>query len=562
MGNVIVPNITRTPVENGSNWGSVAGTVEPPLAAARIFADNTLGSDITDGTYSISGRDSSGSDGNAYTTVTAAVTAMTAGETLYLREGPTSFSDIGINLSSKPVGSALSWYTVKSYPNEWAVIDGAHAQATAIFTVSNRTPNAWGYWKFENFEVTGGGQAGLGTGDGAFYFDSCSYVEWRYMYIHRNYGRYNNNSAGINLHNDSGAPNHIVIEFNHLFENGDPTTSTNDNSAQIIIMSDYKENPSLVDPDAARRSNRIRYNLLDNNGTIVAGIKDKNEQALADHTGAPLTGVVPEDVATHIHHNIVLSPTTYGMKLVTDYTNAYNNIIDFGTGTSLTRIGIANTAPADSNREMFHNVFYNNLTLNTKMQGIGWNHGTGSVDSYPGLDRHPYFYAYNNIIDNHEIKETNAAITNDGSYPGNIVIDYATLDIDHNYIYRVPDTEYVVSESAGGSIRTFTAPEYISAGHATAMWQQDYDAGNLLYSGLSGASKYITNGTHSLGSNPAHTVAGSGKGGAHPYLAGVTIPSYIGAVDPSDNAWVGGVMGLTDINNLKSGAGDPNWTEG
>ena len=38
MGNVIVSNITRTPVENGSNWSSVA--VAPPPAAGLLYSQN------------------------------------------------------------------------------------------------------------------------------------------------------------------------------------------------------------------------------------------------------------------------------------------------------------------------------------------------------------------------------------------------------------------------------------------------------------------------------------------------------------------------------------------
>jgi hypothetical protein len=48
MGNVKVPNITRTPVENGSNWGSVAGT--PPvtgLATPDLVFDGFESNDMS-----------------------------------------------------------------------------------------------------------------------------------------------------------------------------------------------------------------------------------------------------------------------------------------------------------------------------------------------------------------------------------------------------------------------------------------------------------------------------------------------------------------------------------
>ncbi len=49
------------------------------------------------------------------------------------------------------------------------------------------------------------------------------------------------------------------------------------------------------------------------------------------------------------------------------------------------------------------------------------------------------------------------------------------------------------------------------------------------------------------------TIANGGIGGAHPLLASVTIPSYIGAADPNDNSWVAGVLCLTDTETLKTG---------
>ena len=48
MGNVIVSNITRTPVENGSNWGSVAGTA-PTFVAQKLYTAQDMGAQGIDG---------------------------------------------------------------------------------------------------------------------------------------------------------------------------------------------------------------------------------------------------------------------------------------------------------------------------------------------------------------------------------------------------------------------------------------------------------------------------------------------------------------------------------
>ena len=60
-------------------WGNAS-------AATNYYVDGSLGSNCT-GNYSITNRSCSGSDGNAYTTVQAAVDATVAGDTVYIRAG-------------------------------------------------------------------------------------------------------------------------------------------------------------------------------------------------------------------------------------------------------------------------------------------------------------------------------------------------------------------------------------------------------------------------------------------------------------------------------------------
>lgn len=55
--------------------------------AANIYVDGTLGADCTSGNYSTSARTCTGSNGNAYNTIQAAVTAMSGGDDIYLRGG-------------------------------------------------------------------------------------------------------------------------------------------------------------------------------------------------------------------------------------------------------------------------------------------------------------------------------------------------------------------------------------------------------------------------------------------------------------------------------------------
>jgi hypothetical protein len=72
----------------------------------------------------------------------------------------------------------------------------------------------------------------------------------------------------------------------------------------------------------------------------------------------------------------------------------------------------------------------------------------------------------------------------------------------------------------------------------------------------------MTLGSHLI--EPSITIANGGIGDSHPYLSGVTIPSYIGAANPSDNSWVSGVV--NDISSVSWLASQeigsvPNWIE-
>jgi hypothetical protein len=56
---------------------------------------------------------------------------------------------------------------------------------------------------------------------------------------------------------------------------------------------------------------------------------------------------------------------------------------------------------------------------------------------------------------------------------------------------------------------------------------------------------YRTRGEHVL--EGAATIANGGRGGAHPYLPGVSIPAYVGATDPANDAWVQEVLDLANL---------------
>ena len=103
--------------------------------ADNIYVDQTLGGNITDGGYSIVNRNDSGSDGDAYTTIQAAINAVSVGDVIYMRGGTYNISTHGTSYASgyyiridPSTKSGTAWtagnfYTLNSYTEEWAIID-------------------------------------------------------------------------------------------------------------------------------------------------------------------------------------------------------------------------------------------------------------------------------------------------------------------------------------------------------------------------------------------------------------------------------------------------------
>ena len=169
--------------------------------AANVYVDSTLSSDITSGCYSIDSRNNNGSDGNAYRTVAAGVSALTPGDTLFLRGG--TYHETAISLNNKTEGSAGNKYTMKSYPGEWAIIDGQHAGSGDHQSIFHTTSDSdvIQYWVFENMEITGGGKPTsppiYGSG---IHLYNARHCEFRYLYVHDNYGLCARRKRCLHLH--------------------------------------------------------------------------------------------------------------------------------------------------------------------------------------------------------------------------------------------------------------------------------------------------------------------------------------------------------------------------
>jgi len=479
-----------------------------------------------------------GSIGSPFETVQKGFDTIDAGDTLYLRGG--TYAE-HILIADGKQGDPNNWYTVKSYPGEWAILDPDHDSQTAVISAYGGYGDCPMYWLFESFEVTGGGVDNSSNSIGAgITLSTATNITFRYLYIHDNYGGTNNNSGGLIIHNDSGAGHDIKIEWCHLKDNA---CTDGGNCGNILLFSDYVEDPCNVNINNTLRKNEISYNLIE--GSNI-GIKYKNGQFLSlDHSG---THTTYNDYGDKIHHNIIRNQGAYALVACQDFTQIYNNIFELDTIPSDGVSGVTIEKGASGDREKFYVCFYNNTLIRTRLSFYRDDDGNGDGSSYilsDYGDYHPHFYCYNNIIediysqfDNHN--DLNI-LFNYGSQWSESEIDMNTVNIENNYFWPRTRTEDIINLAA--PLNDYTANEYESAGHSTIVYASET-------SGLhTTGSDYKTDGSHVMESTT--TIADGGIGGSHPYLSGITFPSYVGATDPNDDDWVDDV---NDLANLGSGA--------
>ena len=313
------------------------------------------------------------------------------------------------------------------------------------------------------------------------------------------------------------------------------------------MESDYIEFPERVVLSKAMRSTNIRYNLVE---ASAQGIKDKNNQFLSkNHTGTEMSW---SEYGNKIHHNIIKNPRNRPVMMESDFVQIYNNIMDLSNQgyTSSRRADLHHWD--DGERVYFHNCFYNNTLIRTRVETEHFYDSTSVNSTHntsfkPSLSDpiNPYHYFYNNIF----YDVGNAVngrldlniIWNYGAYDVDTgIIDMSTIFVERNlFIPRLPSTKVIV---VGASSDTFSITDYFNRGWATKNYAQSSTSG--LFS-----TSYKTNGSFSLGGSD--TISNGGVGGNHPYLSNVKIPSYVGATDPNNDGWVDNVLNLSKLNNLK-----------
>ena len=501
---------------------------------AVIFVDKNLTSNCLSGSYSISNRNCTGSNGNAYNSVQFAIDSMNGGDDIYLRGG--TYQEGSIIVPSNKNGSADNYSVLKSYTNEWAILDGQNNtnSSNPMYGAVLGRNGGLSYWEFAHFEIKNGATSNGANATGLIIGGKNCYVH--HLYVHDNVASIgNNNPAGIKLEK----PQSVIVEYCYLYNNG-MSSGTNYNAANIISVSDYVENPASVNIGAASQKNIYQYNLIANS---PVGIKYKNSQWLSlSHTAAH---TVYKDFGDKIHHNIIKNIYKYPVDARMDFIQIYNNIIDM----SSTKEFLIGEVDSDD-REPFYATVYNNTFIRSRPCLYHDGKSGGDNSSYTisaSTPSKPYFYFYNNIIESvGAVKDgrndLNILFTYSDWELSNGDIDMSKVFVERNLFIPRKRTDKVIN--VGEDTYDYSISDYMSNG-----WSSKLYAVELLTGLHKAGSNYKTNGSFSLGDS--ETIMNGGLGGSHPYLSGVRFPSYVGATDPNNDNWVDAVLGLSSINNLK-----------
>jgi len=514
-----------------------------------IYVDNTLSSDITNGTYSIQNRNNSGSDGDAYNTLRDVLwgsgngsgnQAASVGDTIYIRYGTyretygLTSSDGGAAMQISSSLNGTSWNsgqftTISGYPeDDLPIIDGgggSHYIAFGASGLSNGTDNTrLHYLVIERLEVINGSAGGIGIKEGP--------VQIRFCYVHDNgkgsYGDDNRASLHFRRLEDS------IIEYNFLKDN---SGNSDNNKNHIIIYADYLYTSDSYDINYCNHNNEIRYNLFE--GSTHTAYKDKADQLLGSYNNdGSMTDMTNQTLGNRIHHNIFID-CTISIDARQYFEQVHHNICDGGGITSEDGSGI---------RAHFYQTWYNNTVIRGYItQTMGYSRPENSLDLC--------FWGVNNIITGFGTTDYNPSFgiavnwqrSCSGSYTWN------NTRVDRNLIHNPQSSSHLGNPDS----YTCKSERWVSTStFNTQRGTNNYSNSSTgLFVGSTDANKYITNRNFVLSGST--TILNGGIGGQHPFLDGISIPSYVGAVDPNDSGWVTIVLNLANLENGGAPANEP-----
>ncbi len=527
---------------------------------ASIYVDPGEPSPCTnyDPTAPSGSRCGGGSD-TMLTTLQAALAIMGAGDAVYMRGGIYGNAQLGggtyntLRIPESVDGTAGGYSSLQSFPGEWAVLDGENnvqpdaSQARGILYGKFRAPS---FFIFQNFELKRGRVAAGAPADQDSYGGIASvggeHIVFRNLYFHDfRSGTYGQNPSAL-WFNTTDKVNNITVEHCVFRDIGyiDGNTDAGNFSALQIYgpYGDPLTNTIFNGWDGATGpfKNKIRNNLFE----------DINGKGIKYKSTAPLSGRYPfsdtyAEWGDHFHNNIFRNCDSFAMEIRADFAQVHNNITDATAGFSLGSISGAMYKPA-----VYNNTFNGQGYAPVEYPSVQWtmfDEGTWVNAEHPTLPHDMHGLLSNNIVaDGKEVYYSKVFGLGPG-FGGNHDVDFdpdmTDFHFDHNYVYNPPSAEIVSSRI--NSVRTHYSQEQIEARLGCQIFQKTHDAGDTLFVGTTGADKYKIRATHLIESGV--TAGAGGIGGNHPFLSGVSLPSYLGAVDPDDNGWVDEVLAASWI---------------
>lgn len=160
---------------------------------ATYYVDGDLVSDCTSGDYSISSRNCSGSDGNAYNTFSDILSSLSPGDIVYVRSG-----NYAENIQMQASGSTGNEITFQAYTGENPVIDGPVGVDNQINFVGHD------YIIWDGIDSKEGQKYGIFIGNGSDYITI------------KNTKIYSNTYTGLSTNTNIG----IIIQDCEFYSNG------------------------------------------------------------------------------------------------------------------------------------------------------------------------------------------------------------------------------------------------------------------------------------------------------------------------------------------------------
>ena len=304
--------------------------ISSPCFGATIYVDGNLGGNCT-GNYSIANRACTGSDGNAYKTISGAVSASSAGDTINIRSGTYQYT------STITVGKNLT-------------IQGYAGDSTPICHYTT-VPTASGDW--ENFYV---------NGNATVTFSGLKIRGTRDLGVDEDFGH-------VGVLSESGTTvtinNCEIYEFNHCGLKG---------------LSKWWVKNSYIHDIGSSSDNQNDHGIYAN-GNFSLGNESIYEYNFFEKiTGAGIHLYNGGEAMTyHIaRYNIIkgggsaTGTTTWGVLLDGNYQKIYGNTI-YGCGS-----GLMFYRDTSDNNEVKNNIFYGN----SYDLAIDGNPGLSNISSY------------------------------------------------------------------------------------------------------------------------------------------------------------------------------------